>query len=587
MAAIKPRGGQLDIVSVATEIQNDPNAITAIATGVTSDPGAAAQLDAEYLRLDGANTMSGDLNMGSQDISNVGDVDGRDISADGNTLDTHVANNAIHITATQDTFLNGLNLPTLTAGEVNYLVGVTGGVQGQINTLTSNKVDKTTQVLAGTGLSGGGALSADVTLSLPNVGTAGTYGTASAVPAITTDAQGRVSGVAATPIQIAEGQVTNLGTSLGAKADKVTGAVVGNFAGLDGTGNLTDSGSKASDFATAAQGTTADSAVQPGDNVSVLTNDAGYLTSFTELDPVFGASVAAGIVSGDITNWNTAYGWGNHASAGYQAALGYTPADVAGDTFTGDVTVQGTIVGYKDNATCLRMRGPQAAAEGGADVQSYMGIFYNPAYAGTGTLQTRAVWGANVEMDAEFQSPHQLRLVAVDDTQTDGQIFASSKTNFIFNMRANAEVASPRQLIVDRVNTGATGAANTSDVDIKVNAGNINVSSPVVCTSTLTAPNVVQAAGYSSDLGPNGAMTRAANTNYTNSTGKPMQVVVAVQSIDGNQCLFNVDGTTVSVFAGGAAQSIFATHSILVPNGSVYRVVTAGPASISTWFEVQ
>lgn len=34
------------------------------------------------------------------------------------------------------------------------------------------------------------------------------------------------------------------------KADKVSGAVAGNFAGLDGSGNLTDSGSKSSDFTT-------------------------------------------------------------------------------------------------------------------------------------------------------------------------------------------------------------------------------------------------------------------------------------------------------------------------------------------------
>ena len=46
------------------------------------------------------------------------------------------------------------------------------------------------------------------------------------------------------------------------KADKVSSATNGNFAGLDGNGNLTDSGSKATDFATAAQGEKADSAVQ-------------------------------------------------------------------------------------------------------------------------------------------------------------------------------------------------------------------------------------------------------------------------------------------------------------------------------------
>ena len=44
---------------------------------------------------------------------------------------------------------------------------------------------------------------------------------------------------------------------------------------------------------------------------------AGYLTSYTETDPVFVASPANGITGTNITNWNTAYGWGDHASAGY------------------------------------------------------------------------------------------------------------------------------------------------------------------------------------------------------------------------------------------------------------------------------
>lgn len=46
------------------------------------------------------------------------------------------------------------------------------------------------------------------------------------------------------------------------KANKVSGATNGNFAGLDANGDLTDSGSKAADFATAAQGAKADSAIQ-------------------------------------------------------------------------------------------------------------------------------------------------------------------------------------------------------------------------------------------------------------------------------------------------------------------------------------
>lgn len=59
------------------------------------------------------------------------------------------------------------------------------------------------------------------------------------------------------------------------RANKVSGATSGNFAGLDSNGDLTDSGSKASDFATAAQGTKADSAIQEVKvNGTALTPDA-------------------------------------------------------------------------------------------------------------------------------------------------------------------------------------------------------------------------------------------------------------------------------------------------------------------------
>ena len=54
-----------------------------------------------------------------------------------------------------------------------------------------------------------------------------------------------------------------------------------------------------------------------GENVSLLNNDVGYLTSYAETDPVYSGAPASGITSGNITNWNTAYGWGNHSTAGY------------------------------------------------------------------------------------------------------------------------------------------------------------------------------------------------------------------------------------------------------------------------------
>jgi hypothetical protein len=66
----------------------------------------------------------------------------------------------------------------------------------------------------------------------------------------------------------------------------------------------------ASDYATASQGTKADTAHAWGDH-----SVAGYLAA-----TAWTGSPAYGIASADITNWNTAYGWGDHAAAGYVVA---------------------------------------------------------------------------------------------------------------------------------------------------------------------------------------------------------------------------------------------------------------------------
>ena len=61
-------------------------------------------------------------------------------------------------------------------------------------------------------------------------------------------------------------------------------------------------------------------------NISTFTNNVNYLTTTTlaaaliETDPLFSASAAAAIVLSDITHWNSAYSWGNHALAGYITA---------------------------------------------------------------------------------------------------------------------------------------------------------------------------------------------------------------------------------------------------------------------------
>jgi len=63
-------------------------------------------------------------------------------------------------------------------------------------------------------------------------------------------------------------------------------------------------------------------------NATSFFGDGSSLTGVvtTETDPVFTSSAASGITTGDIDNWNTAYGWGDHAQAGY---------DTSDDSWTG------------------------------------------------------------------------------------------------------------------------------------------------------------------------------------------------------------------------------------------------------------
>lgn len=81
------------------------------------------------------------------------------------------------------------------------------------------------------------------------------------------------------------------------KADKVSSAVNGNFAGLDANGNLTDSGSKASDFASAAQGAKADSAIQTVKvNGTALTPDSDKAVDIEMPERVTAAELATFVV---------------------------------------------------------------------------------------------------------------------------------------------------------------------------------------------------------------------------------------------------------------------------------------------------
>ena len=129
--------------------------------------------------------------------------------------------------------------------KVDNTDGVTS-VNGQTGVVVLGPTDvgatpNTAYVIAGTGLSGGGVLTGNVTLNLANTAvTAATYGSASNVAQVTIDAQGRITNATNVAIAISNSAVSGLGTMSIQNANDVniTGGSATGLANVS-SGNVT------------------------------------------------------------------------------------------------------------------------------------------------------------------------------------------------------------------------------------------------------------------------------------------------------------------------------------------------------------
>lgn len=64
--------------------------------------------------------------------------------------------------------------------------------------------------------------------------------------------------------------------------------------------------------------------LQDGTTYSIVFDLSGVPSIYTESDPVFLASPVGSVTTTQVSNWDIAFGWGNHATAGYQNTLGGT-----------------------------------------------------------------------------------------------------------------------------------------------------------------------------------------------------------------------------------------------------------------------
>ena len=82
--------------------------------------------------------------------------------------------------------------------------------------------------------------------------------------------------------------------------------------------------------------------------------------------------------------------------------------------------------------------------------------------------------------------------------------------------------------------------------------------------------------------------SRALNTTYTNSTGKPIMVIVGCISSAGGAYdpTIVINSTTLNRFGAAVNAGVYSLASFIVPNGQTYSI-TATSATLASWSELR
>ena len=131
--------------------------------------------------------------------------------------------------------------------------------------------------------------------------------------------------------------------------------------------------------------------------------------------------------------------------------------------------------------------------------------------------------------------------------------------------------------------------ASAQDGTMKLSRGNAGATTQdilvVDAAGKVTFPAGSQMLGVG-QVWQNVTASRAAATDYTNSSGRPIQVIVSTATTStSNNCQIKVDGLVISEF-GISATGNPTSHSFIVPAGSVYRLDVANH-TLLRWSELR
>jgi hypothetical protein len=147
-----------------------------------------------------------------------------------------------------------------------------------------------------------------------------------------------------------------------------------------------------------------------------------YLTSYTETDPIYTAS-SWYTTTNNSSNWNTAYGWGNHASAGYltssTAATTYVP-------LTRTLTINGTAYDLTANRSWTISAGTTLNGLGFVKANGTTISYDNSTYVPTTGTGATGTWGISVTGTSSNITAYSINQnLATSSTPTFADVYAN------------------------------------------------------------------------------------------------------------------------------------------------------------------
>ena len=473
------------------------------------------------------------------------------------------------------------------SSQITNSSGVTGAfVTDALNTLNSGKlstsltsaqiiVGNASNVATAVAMSGDATISNTGVLTLKNTGTAGTYGSATQVPVLTTDAQGRVTAVTNTAITgFVPTSLTSAQIIVGNASDVATAVAMSGDATISNTGVLTlKNTGTAGTYGSATQ-------------VPVLTTDAqGRViaitnTSITGFVPT--TLTSANIIVGNASNVATAVAMSGDATISNTGAVTLANSGVVASTYGSATQVPVFAVDSKGRVTSVTNTAITAAspytysaitlsantsynkaALGGAN---YLFISTNSPVTRTITIDSTG-FVANDFLVLSFNaaSPGSITLIIGTTART----FVGNRANTIFAVYDGSEWS--LQSMSNSYNTSsatnnslALGFASNVSSTNSISLGNSSSSN---AESVAIGVNAISSNSNSISIGYNSSSNTNSVTIGAGSTSSNTGVVAIGQGIT----LTNTDAIIIGRGAGVAT----GTQSI-----AIGPAVTAGDLSI-------